>query len=91
MNELVKRFARGEQLSTEGFRQENEGWAFRAGPLRFYGCWSQACPGCFVLSHPHLKDKRKLARGDVRRMLAHRDEFDMLAPLTLRRANHELH
>lgn len=81
MHVLLDRFAMGEQLSKSSFRQEQAGYAFKAGALRFYGCYSNAHPGSFVLSHPILKRHDKLSDTDLARMVACRKAFDSLAAL----------
>lgn len=81
MHALINRFARGDQLSQTSFRQERQGYAFKAGALRFYGAFSRVFPGSFVLSHPILKRHDKLSDADHARLVACRDAFDALAAL----------
>jgi len=76
---LIDRFAKGEQLSQASFRQERQGYAFKAGALRFYGAFSTAHVGAFVLSHAIVKRHDKLAEADHARLLACRQAFDALA------------
>ena len=80
MHVLIDRFAKGEQLSKLSFRQEQQGYAFKAGHLRFYGAYCKH-PASFVLSHAIVKLHDKLAPSDLARMVACRDAFDSLAAL----------
>ncbi|MEY4413273.1 MAG: hypothetical protein RIQ53_566, partial [Pseudomonadota bacterium] len=68
-------------LSQASFRQEREGYAFKAGKLRFYGAFSNVYAGCFVLSHAILKRHDKLDDADRDRIVACRRAFDALAAL----------
>lgn len=79
MHVLIDRFAMGEQLSQTSFRQERQGYAFKAGPLRFYGAYSNAHKNSFVLSHAIIKRHDKLAAADHDRIVACRQAFDALA------------
>lgn len=81
INALIHRFASGEKLSSDAFRQERDGYAFRSGPIRFYGAFSNSHRGAFVLSHAIVKRHQKLHDADVARMVACRDAFDSLAAL----------
>ena len=79
INALVTRFSRGERLSTESFRQEPPGWAFRSGRVRFYGVYSVERKGSFVLSHAILKRAQKLSKSDVDEMSRCLQAFDAWA------------
>lgn len=79
MHVLIDRFAKGDQLSQASFRQERQGYAFKAGHLRFYGAYSSAHASNFVLSHAIIKRHDKLRDADLTRMLACRQAFDSLA------------
>ena len=81
VNELIKRFARGDQLSKLSFPKERVGYAFKSGTLRFYGAYSTQHSGAFVLSHAITKRHQKLQDGDVQRMLACLAAFDSLVAL----------
>lgn len=78
LNALIRRFAKGERLSTEVFRQEGCGYAFRAWRVRLYGVFSGRHPSCFVLSHAVLKRAQKLDPGDEDRMRRCLKMFDAL-------------
>lgn len=81
MDELLRFFAQGETLPASKLRKERDGYAFRAGPLRFYGAFSNTERGTFVLSHPLIKNHDKLDAADLRRVLVCRDAFDRIASL----------
>lgn len=82
VNELINRFACGEQLSKLSFRKEEIGYAFKSGTLRFYGVFSTKRGGVFVLSHAILKRHEKLQAADVRRMRDCLEAFDALVSLS---------
>ena len=68
INALIERFSRGDRLSSEAFRQEPPGYAFRSGRVRFYGVYSDEKKGSFVLSHAIVKRTQKLGKSDVNEM-----------------------
>lgn len=81
IDQLIDRFARGEQLSQSSFRKERVGYAFRSGTLRFYGVFSSHHCAAFVLSHAIIKRHEKLLGSDVQRMEECLAAFDSLLAL----------
>ena len=80
-NAQVLRFADGEQLSSESFRKEDIGYAFRSGQLRFYGVYPKKHQGAFVLSHCVWKSWKKLRSTDIDLMDKCQKSFDTLKQL----------
>lgn len=78
---LVDRLASRLQLSQESFRKERDGYAFKAGQLRFYGAYSNKHSGKFVLSHPIIKRHAKLAETDLKRIRDCVERFDAIESL----------
>lgn len=76
INAVVMRLAGGGRLSSDTFRREQDGYAFRAGRLRFYGAFSDARTGAFVLSHPIIKRHQKLDPVDADRTARCVAQFD---------------
>jgi hypothetical protein len=82
VNQLIERFARGEQLSQQSFRKERVGYAFKSGRLRFYGVYSTQHGSAFVLSHAIIKRHDKLHDADMQRMQACLAAFDSIVSLS---------
>ena len=83
VNQLIERFACGEQLSKASFPRESMGYAFKSGTLRFYGVFSTRHSASFVLSHAIIKRHAKLQASDIQRMKNCLAAFDcLMAPPT---------
>ena len=78
LHEFIVRLATGQPLSSEAFRQEGPGYAFRSGRIRLYGGYSLKHKGHFVLSHPTYKTKQKLSTADAQKIEQCIREFDEL-------------
>lgn len=82
MGQLVDRLASCLPLAQTSFRKERDGYALKAGQLRFYGAYSRVHSGKFVLSHPLVKRHDKLAEADLLKIRNCLKAFDALQQLT---------